>query len=50
MTQKERELQAFIDNITLMKNDNYEEFIRIKYMIDGVLLSKKVSNESHEVN
>jgi len=44
MTQKETEMQNFIDKITEIKNENYEDFMRIKCVVDGVMLANKNAN------
>ena len=40
MIQGEVEFQSFINKVIEIKKDSYEEFIRIKYLVDGVLLAK----------
>ena len=38
---KKDELQDFIKNVTEIKNNNSEDFTKIKYIVDGVLLAQK---------
>ncbi|WP_252242912.1 hypothetical protein [Clostridium sp. ZS2] len=49
MKPSETEFQDFINQVKEVKMNNYEEFLRIKYMIDGIVLSKKVSKENLQV-
>jgi len=44
MTPKECEFQNFINEVTEIRNVDYEAFVRLKYLVDGVLLAK--SNEN----
>ena len=50
MTQKETEMQNFIDKITEIKNTNYEDFMRIKCVVDGVILANKNANRNCKKN
>lgn len=47
MANMESELQEFINQVTKIKKENYQEFIRIKYIVDGVLLAKNTSLEDY---
>ncbi|WP_205448229.1 hypothetical protein [Clostridium botulinum] len=46
MKQKQDEIKELIDNISIIKNSSYEEFLRLKYIVEGMTLSKKVSKEN----
>ena len=37
------EFQSFINDVSQIKNQSYEEFIRLKCIVDGMLLAKKIS-------
>lgn len=45
---KTNELQDFIDKVTEIKNRNKEDFNKLKYIVDGVLLAQNKEKDSVE--
>lgn len=45
---KKDEMQDFIKNISEIKKNNLEDFLKIKYIVEGILLTQKTNIGSVE--